>query len=158
MASGRTHRLVNLTALLLPGAAALAWFTGDYTIGRWQTLACMAGGYLLSTAGVNPDQDIGHGRIFAERGGLWGSFLYYWTKPYGWMFTHRGISHTHVVGTITRVLFLGLWALPLVPILVFGIDWRVVTAYSAWTFLGLTLADSMHIAADGGRRQPEHAE
>ena len=97
-------------------------------------------------------------RTFAERGGLGGSFLFYWSKPYGWMFRHRGISHEHFVGTITRVLIMGLWLLPLVPLIVFGVDWKIVAPYSAWVFLGLTVADSMHIAADGGRRQLEHRE
>ena len=44
------------------------------------------------------------------------------------------------------------------PLLVLGIEWKIVVAYSGWTFLGLSVADSMHIAADGGRRQLEHRE
>ena len=159
MSSGRTHRLVNVTALIVPASLALAWFAGDYSVGKWQSIAALGGGYFLSTVGINPDQDIGGGvRTFAERGGLWGSFLFYWSKPYGWMFRHRGISHEHFVGTITRALILGLWMLPLVPLIVFGVDWKIVAPYSAWVFLGLTVADSMHIAADGGRRQLEHRE
>ncbi len=148
-----------MTALIVPASMALAWFAGEYSVGTWQSLGTLGGGYFLSTVGINPDQDIGGGRrTFAERGGLWGNFLFYWSMPYGWMFTHRGISHEHFVGTITRVLFLGLWLLPLVPLLVLGIEWKIVVAYSGWTFLGLSVADSMHIAADGGRRQLEHRE
>ena len=149
--------LASAAPVAVPASAALAWFAGDYSIGQWQCLAALGSGYFLSTVGVHPDQDIS-GRTFSERKGLWGSFLHYWSLPYGWMFTHRGISHEHFIGTITRVLFMGLWLLPIVPILVFGIDWQAVTAYSAWVFLGMTVADSMHIAADGGRRQLEHRE
>lgn len=157
MASGKTHRDLNLIAsVVLPGVAALAWFTGDYYLGRWETLAAVAGGYLFSTMGVNPDQDIRH-RTFAERKGLWGSFLYYWSLPYGFMFKHRGISHEHIVGTVTRVLVMGLWALPIIPFAL-GVPWLTIAVYSGWVFLGLTTADTMHIAADGGRRQKEHAQ
>ena len=126
MSSGRTHRLVNMMALIVPASAAGAWFLGDYSIGNWQSLATLAGGYFLSTVGINPDQDIGGGRrTFPERGGLWGSFLFYWSMPYGFMFKHRGISHEHVIGTLTRVLFMGLWILPAFPLLVMGIEWRL---------------------------------
>ena len=128
--SGRTHRLVNVTALIVPASLALAWLAGDYSVGTWQSMAALGGGY----------------------------FLFYWSKPYGWMFRHRGISHEHFVGTITRVLIMGLWLLPLVPLIVFGVDWKIVVPYTAWVFLGLTVADSMHIAADGGHRQLEHRE
>ena len=160
MASGRTHRLVNVTAaLLIPGSIALAWFAGDYSVGKWQNLATLGGGYVLSTIGIHPDQDIGGGkRIHSEQGHLWGSFLYYWTIPYGWIFDHRGISHVHLVGTLTRVLVMGLWLLPGVLILILDTDWGVALEYSGWAFLGMTVADSMHIAADGGRRQLEHGE
>ena len=158
MSSGRTHRLVNTTALIVPGAVALAWLIGeDYSVGRWESLAALGGGYLLSTIGINPDQDIAR-RTFAERRGLWGLFLYIWTLPYGILFKHRGISHEHIIGTITRVLIMGLWIPPLVMYLSIGFDWVPVAHYSGWVFLGLTVADSMHIAADGGRRQLEHTE
>ena len=157
MASGRTHRNLNLIAsVLLPGVAALAWFGGEYYLGRWETLAAVTGGYLLSTFGVNPDQDIWR-RTFAERKGLWGSFLFYWSLPYGFLFRHRGISHEHIIGTLTRVVMMGLWALPILP-LALGVSWLTVLVYSGWVFLGLTTADTMHIAADGGRRQREHAQ
>ena len=157
MASGKTHRLVNVTASIVPAALAAAYFWGDYSVGQWQSVGALVGGYFLSTVGVHPDQDIAR-RTFSERSGLWGGFLHYWSLPYGWMFKHRGISHEHVVGTVTRVLFMGLWMLPLIPLLVFTIDWKIVAPYCGWVFLGLTVADSMHIAADGGRKQREHQE
>ena len=158
MSSGRTHRLVNVTALIVPGAVALAWFFGEeYSVGWWQSLAALGGGYLLSTIGINPDQDIAR-RTFAERQSFWGLFLYIWTLPYGILFKHRGISHEHVIGTITRVLIMGLWIPPVVMLVAMEFDWVPVAHYSGWVFLGLTVADSMHIAADGGRRQLEHTE
>ncbi len=35
--------------------------------------------------------------------------------PYVWTFKHREISHEHILGTVIRVLFMGLWMLPLIP-------------------------------------------
>ena len=159
MSSGRTHRLVNTTALIIPLAIGVAWLIGDHSIGKWQSLGALAGGYFFSTMGIYPDLDVGGSvRTFGERGKYWGTFLHYWSMPYGWMFKHRGISHEHMVGTVTRIAVLGIWVIPLFPLLVLGVSWQVVVAYSAWVFLGMTVADSMHIGADGGRRQLEHAE
>ncbi len=84
--------------------------------------------------------------------------MHVWSLPYGVFFRHRGISHEHVIGTITRVLVMGLWILPIIAYLSLGVEWEPVVHYSGWVFLGLTVADSMHIAADGGRRQLEHTE
>jgi len=40
----------------------------------------------------------------------------------------------------------------------FTIDWKIVAPHCGWVFLGLTVADSMHIADDGRRKQREHTE
>ena len=74
------------------------------------------------------------------------------------MFKHREISHEHILGTVTRVLFMGLWMLPPIPLLMFTIDWKFVAPHCERVFLGLTVADSMHIADDGRRNQREHTE
>ncbi|MCH7802155.1 MAG: hypothetical protein IIC24_11530, partial [Chloroflexi bacterium] len=57
MSSGRTHRLVNVTAGIVPAALAAAYFWGDYSVGQWQSVGALVGGYFLSTVGVHPDQD-----------------------------------------------------------------------------------------------------
>ena len=59
------------------------------------------------------------------------------------MFKHRGISHEHILGTVTRVLFMGL---------------KILAPHCERVFLGLIVADSMHTAADGRRKQREHTE
>ena len=74
------------------------------------------------------------------------------------MFKHRGISHEHILGTVTRVLSMGLWMLPLIPLLMFTINWKILAPHCERVFLNLTVADSMHIAADGRRKQREHTE
>ena len=60
------------------------------------------------------------------------------------MFKHREISHDHILGTVTRVLFMGLWMLPLIPWLMLTIDWKIVALHCGLVSLGLTVTDSMH--------------
>ena len=152
MSSGRTHRLVNLTAAtLVPGGAA-----AGYLLGAWPGLATISAGYALSTFGVNPDKDLVR-RTYEERGRLWGNFLFWWGLPYAILFRHRGLSHVHLIGTFTRVVFMGLWLVPLLLIAA-GVPARFVGPYASLSFLGLVVGDSMHIAADGGQRQREHRE
>ena len=75
MASGKTHRPVNVTAMIVPGSLAVAYFLGEHSVSQWQSVGALAGDYFLSTAGVHPDQDIA-ARTFSERRGLWGGFLH----------------------------------------------------------------------------------
>lgn len=152
MSSGRTHRLVNLTAaVLIPGGIGVSYY-----LGGWLALGTVSGGYLLSTFGVNPDKDL-VGRTYDERKGWRGNFLFLLGIPYGIIFRHRGISHVHFMGTLSRVLFMGLWIIPLLLLLA-GVPPLPLAEYSGWFFVGLTIADSMHIAADGGQRQREHRQ
>ena len=69
MASGKTHRLVNVTAMIVPGSRAAAYFLGEHSVGQWQSVGALAGGYFLSTDGVHLDQDIA-ARTFSERSDL----------------------------------------------------------------------------------------
>ena len=74
MASGKTHRLVNVTAMIVPGSLAAAYFLGEHSVGQWQSVGALAGGYFLSTDGVHLEQE--SARTFSERSGLWGGFLH----------------------------------------------------------------------------------
>ena len=55
---------------------------------------------------------------------------------------HRGISHTPIVGTLTRVIYLG-------PILIilwwFGFPFQL---WMLWVVLGLVLSDAVHFVHD----------
>ncbi len=102
----------------------------------WHGALAFALGYLLSTYGVYPDQDVHRVRIYPERRyRIWGSILYYWSLPYGHLFKHRGISHAPIIGTLTRVLFMGLWGIPVLMWFA-GMPWWDIAQYSAWGFAG----------------------
>jgi len=62
MASGKTHRLVNVTAMIVPESLAAAYFLGEHSVSQWQSIGALAGGYFLSTAGVHPTRISRHAR------------------------------------------------------------------------------------------------
>jgi len=62
------------------------------------------GSYLLGTFLITPDLDLAEQQVRAK--GRWGWLGWLWV-PYGWMFAHRGLSHTWLIGPLTRLLYLG---------------------------------------------------
>ena len=60
---------------------------------------------------LSPDLDLAEQNVDSKRN--WGILGFLWV-PYGMMFSHRGLSHTWIVGPLTRVLYLCLLlALPI---------------------------------------------
>ncbi len=90
MASGRTHDIVNLMAL-----PPIVYYLkpSDY-IG-------FSTGYLVGTFFLTPDNDIYHS-LPNKR---WKILRFLW-KPYTKIFSHRGISHYPIIGTVTRLVYL----------------------------------------------------
>ena len=62
---------MNVTAMIVPGSLAAAYFLGEHGVSQWQSVGVLAGGYLMSTVGVHPDKDIA-ARTFSDRSGLRG--------------------------------------------------------------------------------------
>ena len=70
---------MNVTAMIMPGSLAAAYFLGEHGVSQWQSVGAserrsvgaLAGGYLMSTVGVHPDKDIA-ARTFSDRSGLRG--------------------------------------------------------------------------------------
>ncbi|MDO4245282.1 MAG: metal-binding protein [Deinococcus sp.] len=126
--SGRVHNLINLAAFAVLGGAALIlerqrlWPDPTFSLTPAMMLnftwAFMAGTFLLS-----PDLDLSEGRVDSKR--RWGPLGFLWV-PYGKMFSHRGLSHTWLVGPLTRLIYLALIA---------ALVWTVVKY--AWPQLGL---------------------
>lgn len=103
MPAGRTHNLINSLSFVALGGAALALRqAGQLTLEPvWAlhfTWAFFVGTFLLS-----PDLDLAEGRVDSKR--RWGPLGWLWV-PYGRMFSHRGLSHTWVVGPLTRLVYL----------------------------------------------------
>lgn len=113
--------------------------------------------YIFSVFYMSPDLDLQQCRSR----GRWGPLEFIW-EPYSRWFSHRGLSHSLIWGTMTRILYLGI---------IGGIFWL---AWLAWTcgvpglrepilylrearrfipeiitlFLGLFLPNLIHITLD----------
>lgn len=99
MPSGRVHEAINL-AVLGGGAVVYLAYGGspEDPQGLAFTLAYLAGTFLLS-----PDLDLAEKGTRSQR--RWGLLGLLW-RPYGWLFRHRGLSHTWVLGPLTRLGYL----------------------------------------------------
>jgi uncharacterized metal-binding protein len=99
MPSGRTHEAINLTLLGLGGAFYLAQGGSPE---EPRALAFLLG-YLTGTFLLSPDLDLAEKGVRAQ--GRWGVLGALW-RPYGWLFRHRGLSHTWILGPLTRLGYL----------------------------------------------------
>ena len=168
MPSGRTHESINL---LVYGAAAVAYayarregLTAEFdTILAPQTLKTFSLSYLIGTFLVTPDLDLAENRMRARNN--WGLLGLLWI-PYGALFSHRGLSHTWIIGPLTRLLYLvgiGLalaWAAAQVgPYFGYSFSFKAKLAQN-WPELalgalaGYYLSQWLHLLADGIR--PDH--
>jgi uncharacterized metal-binding protein len=152
MPSGRTHEAINLTLLGLGGAFYLA----QGGLPEEPSALAFLLGYLAGTFLLSPDLDLAEKGVRAQ--GRWGVLGALW-RPYGWLFRHRGLSHTWILGPLTRLGYLLLLlfllygllkgvaafmgaslalALPPLPkeVLLFGL-------------LGYYLSQWLHLVADG---------
>jgi uncharacterized metal-binding protein len=94
--SGKTH--VAVETILLPAfIAGYEWLLKPPTV----ELGIFAGTYLFSSFFLSPDLDLRHNS--ARR--RWGPLGFIWT-PYTIVFKHRGMSHSVILGTMTRLIYL----------------------------------------------------
>ncbi|CAM4029788.1 metal-binding protein [Deinococcus frigens] len=159
MPSGRVHNLINIAAYSILSAAALALSRQDLlTITPVQalnfTVAYAAGTFLLS-----PDLDLAEGRVDSKR--HWGLLGVAWV-PYGRLFRHRGLSHSWVLGPLTRLAYLALLVTLIVGVLRYAapaltlptIPQPISLKFIVPVVLGYYLSQWLHLIADGIR--PDH--
>ncbi|MBZ9749389.1 metal-binding protein [Deinococcus sp. HMF7604] len=157
--SGRVHNLINIAAYSVLAAATLVASRLEAVVvtpaqGLWFTLAYAAGTFLLS-----PDLDLAEGRVDSKR--HWGVLGVLWV-PYGMLFSHRGWSHTWLVGPLTRLLYVALivaLVLGLLTYLVPGLTLPTLPEPLSWKvaaplLVGYYLSQWLHLMADGVR--PDH--
>ena len=60
-------------------------------------------GFLGGTFLVTPDLDLAEQHVLPKRN--WGILGFVWV-PYGYLFAHRGVSHTYVFGPLTRLIYM----------------------------------------------------
>jgi len=154
--SGRVHEAINLSVLGLTSAGYVAYKT---SIGIPEPVAlAFAGTYLLGTFLVTPDLDLAENRVRAK--GRWGVLGLFWV-PYGWMFSHRGLSHTWLAGPLTRVFYMGIVGLLLYWLVqsvlgYLGINFNLGSHFQAppqdilWALIsGYYVSQWLHLIADG---------
>jgi uncharacterized metal-binding protein len=98
MPSGQTHDRITLWSLPWVVALAIA-ITRDSAL-----VLIICGGFLFGGLMLGPDLDI-HSIHFKR----WGWFRWIWI-PYRGSMRHRSpLSHAPIIGTVLRVLYLGVW-------------------------------------------------
>jgi uncharacterized metal-binding protein len=96
--SGRTHDRVTLWSLPLIAGGTL------YATARADLAFWVSGGFLFSGLIFGPDLD-----LYSFHYKRWGILRWMW-RPYQKAIKHRSIwSHGPLIGTIGRILYLGLW-------------------------------------------------
>ncbi|WP_041433879.1 metal-binding protein [Thermus sp. CCB_US3_UF1] len=152
MPSGRVHEAINLTVL---GGGAAAYLAQGGSPEAPEALA-FALAYLAGTFLLSPDLDLADKGVRAQR--RWGVLGVLW-KPYGWLFRHRGLSHTWVLGPLTRLGYLLglLWGLgALLQGLALSLGVGFAPRLPSWpkevwgyALLGYYLSQWLHLVADG---------
>lgn len=164
MASGHTHEAINTAALI---AIAVTFATlqdqpkFDPRLGEVVPLAArfvFGAAYLIGTFLVTPDLDLAEGNVRAKK--HWGLLGILWI-PYGWLLTHRGISHTWLAGPVTRLLYMAfvLAALavllsPIRPVVESSLSVSVSVSIpwpsaSTAAIAGYLVSQWLHLLADG---------
>jgi uncharacterized metal-binding protein len=99
MSSGRTHDRITLISLpILTGISLMLTRNAELTL--W-----VAGSFLFGGLMFGPDLD-----IHSNQSIRWGWLRWMW-QPYRQAIPHRSaLSHGPLIGTICRLLYVGLWA------------------------------------------------
>lgn len=168
MPSGRAHESINL---LVYAAAAVGYayarqagLTAEFdTLLAPETLKTFSLAFMIGTFLITPDLDLAENRVQARNN--WGLLGTLWI-PYGALFSHRGLSHTWLVGPLTRLVYLALlglalsWAAAQVgPYFGYSFSFRAELGEN-WPELtigalaGYYLSQWLHLLADGIR--PDH--
>ena len=111
MPSGKVHNAINTLSLLaLSGGYSYAYSSHLFKLEPGAVLT-FAAAFVAGTFLLSPDLDLAEQHVSIKNNWGWLGFLW---VPYGWVFSHRGISHSWIVGPLTRLLYLALLlALPI---------------------------------------------
>lgn len=99
MAQYKTHTTFNIF-IAFP---LLIWFITYFFKPSFNSIFIFSTCFVYATLFMNPDLDLANKiKLFSIRG-----FLTLPFRGYSLIFKHRGISHSFLLGTITRILWLG---------------------------------------------------
>lgn len=148
MPNYKTHTNFNLFFALPAAAAGIYYFYAPST----PFLAAFAGAFCYSTLFMSPDLDLIHQvKLFSLRGLLTFPFRFY-SK----FFRHRGLSHSFVFGTATRILWLAGLSLLVIYLAyqvtptekLFSSYFNQYKPYALYGLAGVILADWCHLMLD----------
>jgi uncharacterized metal-binding protein len=139
MPSDNVH---NLTGILLLGASV--YLLLGLGLPR-DFFLVFTTSYLFSLLWLSPDLDVDRGSGSLRR---WGPLRYLW-YPYKELFRHRGISHSIILGPLTRVLYMGtvLWTMTWVLSIGLTVP-RLDQGFLYPFLLGMWLPDALHCLLD----------
>ena len=110
MPSGRVHNTINTLAFLTFTAGYTYAYSGGLVPFEPVAAVAFTAAFAAGTFLLSPDLDLAERHVSSKRAWGWLGFLWI---PYGWLMSHRGLSHTWVVGPLTRLAYLAaLLALP----------------------------------------------
>ncbi|MFC3834715.1 MULTISPECIES: metal-binding protein [Deinococcus] len=159
MPSGRVHNLINIGAYSVLAAAALVASRQELIVVTQAQALTFTLGFAVGTFLLSPDLDLAEGRVDSKR--HWGILGVLWV-PYGLLFSHRGLSHSWVLGPLTRLAYVALMVALVVGLLRYvapgvplpevpqPVSLKVVVPVVA----GYYLSQWLHLVADGVR--PDH--
>jgi uncharacterized metal-binding protein len=147
MPAGRVHNVINTVSFLaFTGAYAYA-YSGGLVAFAPLAAAAFTGAFFAGTFLLSPDLDLAEGHVSSKR--AWGPLGFLWV-PYGWLMSHRGLSHTWVVGPFTRLAYLAaLLALPAYLLREQVLAWHPDSAAALWALVGFYVSQWLHLIADG---------
>ncbi len=97
------HEFINMSALVTLGTTYVVLKANNLIHIPWSSLAIFTVAYLVGVFLITPDLDVQSKWVRPKR--WWGVLGYLWW-PYGIFSRHRGISHTWILGPLTRLLYL----------------------------------------------------
>lgn len=146
MPSGRVHNSINTVSFAVLSVVGIILYATstikfDLQIALTFTISYFAGTFLLS-----PDLDLAHGHVSSKS--AWGILGFLWF-PYGKMMKHRGLSHTYIIGPLTRIVYLGV--ILAVPIILFGLPFGFKIDQTGFFVAigGYYISQWLHLLADG---------
>jgi uncharacterized metal-binding protein len=161
--NGRTHEAINLT-FYAGLAAGYAYAKSQGLTAELeqlitpQIITTFSASYLVGTFLVTPDLDLAEQGVRAKSN--WGLLGMLWI-PYGAMFSHRGLSHTWLVGPMTRLIYMVVVALAISYVAsaiapFFGYTFSIRTQLvrngqelAIGALIGYYLSQWLHLVADG---------
>ena len=148
MSQYKTHAKFNLL-LGLPISLGCLYYLFHPS---WPQMSLFGGCFVYSTLFMSPDMDLAHQiKFFSIRGVLTSPF-----RLYSKIFSHRGLSHSIIFGTLTRVGFLSLLALvtlwavskSLPDPTSYIVFLKTHQTWLLYAFSGLFIADLCHLLLD----------